>query len=99
MSLGRLFHYTFDAILLSTVAAGVRRSSGFTFVFQLIIQAARWPDIRLLFHSRPDASAVPEGTMRSIAERYLGVGESIFDMIQATAVNSSYFKRDTKGPR
>ncbi|KAJ7284830.1 hypothetical protein C8J57DRAFT_1497722 [Mycena rebaudengoi] len=77
MSLGRLFHYTFDAILLSTVAAGVRRSSGFT----------------------PDASAVPEGAMRSIAERYLGVGESIFDMIQATAVNSSYFKRDTKGPR
>jgi hypothetical protein len=31
MVLGRLFHYSFDAIMLSTVLAGVRRSSGFTY--------------------------------------------------------------------
>lgn len=30
--LGRLVHYTFDAVLLSTVLAGVRRSSGFKYV-------------------------------------------------------------------
>lgn len=28
MVLGRLFHYAVDAVLLSTVVAGVRRSSG-----------------------------------------------------------------------
>jgi hypothetical protein len=32
MVLGRLFHYTFDAIMVSTVLAGVRRSSGFSCV-------------------------------------------------------------------
>ncbi|KAJ7650441.1 hypothetical protein FB45DRAFT_887959 [Roridomyces roridus] len=75
--LARLFHYAFDAVLLSTLAAGVRRSSGFT----------------------PDATSISDPTLRSIAERYLGVGESVFDMVQATAVNSAYFKRDSKGPR
>ncbi|PPQ73183.1 hypothetical protein CVT26_014782 [Gymnopilus dilepis] len=71
MVLGKLVHYTVDAVLLSTVVAGVRRSSGFT----------------------PDASAIPDPTVRSIAEKFLGVGETVFDMIQATAVNSSYFKK------
>jgi hypothetical protein len=32
MVLGRLMHYGVDAVLLSTVLAGVRRSSGFTCV-------------------------------------------------------------------
>jgi hypothetical protein len=69
--LGKLAHYAFDAVLLSTVVAGVRRSSGFT----------------------PDASIIPDPTVRSVAEKFLGVGETVFDMIQATAVNSSYFKK------
>ncbi|TFK40067.1 hypothetical protein BDQ12DRAFT_680297 [Crucibulum laeve] len=73
MVLGRLFHYTIDAVLLSTVVAGVRRSSGFS----------------------PDASVIPDETVRSVAVKFLGVGETIFDMIQATAVNSSYFKKDS----
>ncbi|KAK0480290.1 hypothetical protein IW261DRAFT_1477165 [Armillaria novae-zelandiae] len=30
MALGRIVHYAVDAVLLSTVLAGVRRSSGFT---------------------------------------------------------------------
>jgi len=71
MVLGKLIHYTVDAVLLSTVVAGVRRSSGFS----------------------PDASAIPDPTVRSVAEKFLGVGETVFDMIQATAVNSSYFKK------
>ncbi|EJD06715.1 DUF1748-domain-containing protein [Fomitiporia mediterranea MF3/22] len=69
--LGRLVHYTFDAVLLSTVLAGVRRSSGFS----------------------PDSSTIGDPTLRSIADRFLGVGERIFDTVQATAVNSNYFKR------
>ncbi|KIK10311.1 hypothetical protein K443DRAFT_670938 [Laccaria amethystina LaAM-08-1] len=74
MVLGKLVHYTVDAVLLSTVVAGVRRSTGFA----------------------PNASAIPDPTIRSVAEKFLGVGETVFDMIQATAVNSSYFKRDPR---
>ncbi|KAF9007656.1 DUF1748-domain-containing protein [Cyathus striatus] len=73
MALGRLFHYAFDAVLLSTVVAGVRRSSGFT----------------------PDTSAIPDENARAVAERFLGFGESVFNFVQGTAINSSYFKRDT----
>ncbi|KZT73038.1 DUF1748-domain-containing protein [Daedalea quercina L-15889] len=73
MVFGRLFHYAVDAVLVSTLVAGVRRSAGF----------------------RPDTeSFLPDPTFRSIADRYLGIGETIFDMIQGTAVNSPYFKRD-----
>jgi len=74
MVLGRVVHYAVDAVLLSTVIAGVRRSSGFT----------------------PETSAISDPTIRSLADRFLGVGESVFDMMQGTAVNSAYFKRDTK---
>jgi len=71
--LGRLVHYTLDAVLVSTVIAGVRRSSGFS----------------------PDASKISDSTARSVAEKFLGVGETVFDVIQGTAVNSPYFKRST----
>ncbi|KAF7331604.1 H/ACA ribonucleoprotein complex subunit 3 [Mycena kentingensis (nom. inval.)] len=75
--IGKLVHYAFDAVLISTLAAGVRRSSGFA----------------------PNAESISDPTFRGLAQRYFGVGETIFDMIQATAVNSAYFKRDGKGPR
>ncbi|KAG6873229.1 hypothetical protein C0995_001247 [Termitomyces sp. Mi166 len=74
MVLGRVVHYAFDAALLSTVVAGVRRTSGFS----------------------PDASAISDPTLRTVAEKFLGVGETIFDVVQASAVNSSYFKRDPR---
>ena len=35
MVLGRIVHYTVDAVFLATVVAGVRRSSGFTLVTYL----------------------------------------------------------------
>jgi len=74
MVVARVFHYAVDAVLLSTVIAGVRRSSGFT----------------------PDAMAITDPTIRSVAERFLGIGESIFDMVQTTAVNSTYFRKDSR---
>ncbi|KAF9818573.1 hypothetical protein IEO21_02678 [Rhodonia placenta] len=74
MVLGRVFHYALDAVLISTVVAGVRRSSGFA----------------------PDTNAISEPTLRSTAERFLGIGETIFDMIQGSAVNSDYFKREAR---
>ncbi|KAL0954736.1 hypothetical protein HGRIS_003690 [Hohenbuehelia grisea] len=77
MVLGRVVHYAVDAVLLSTVIAGVRRSSGFA----------------------PDANLISDPSFRSVAERFLGVGETVFDMIQGTAVNSSYFRRDSSSQR
>ena len=45
---------------------------------------------------RVQTSAIPDDTFRGIADKYLGVGDSIFDMLQATAVNSKYFKREKR---
>ncbi|KIJ52611.1 hypothetical protein M422DRAFT_26184 [Sphaerobolus stellatus SS14] len=72
MVLGRLVHYAVDAVLLSTVIAGVRRSSGFTV---------------------DTPSLLTDPTVRSVADKFLSVGETVFDVVQASAVNSSYFKR------
>lgn len=48
----------------------------------------------------PDSSIetnrISDPTIRSLAERFLGVGETIFDMAQATAINSEYFKKDSR---
>lgn len=41
MALGRLFHYAVDAVLVSTVLAGVKKTSGFSYVprIQVSIEA------------------------------------------------------------
>jgi hypothetical protein len=44
---------------------------------------------------RPQTSTIADPTLRSVAERFLGVGETVFDMAQGSAVNSSYFKRES----
>lgn len=72
--LGRLVHYGVDLVLVSTVMAGVKRSSGFG----------------------PKIENISDPTTRGLAEKYLGIGERVFDVIQASAVNSQYFKRGEK---
>jgi len=37
MVLGRLTHYAFDALAISTVLAGVKKQTGFGYVFNLLI--------------------------------------------------------------
>ncbi|KAE9389805.1 DUF1748-domain-containing protein [Gymnopus androsaceus JB14] len=69
MALGKLFHYALDAALLSTVLAGVKKSSGFS----------------------PDLAQISNPTARSLAETYLGFGESVFGIVQGSVVNSAYF--------
>ncbi|KIY63531.1 DUF1748-domain-containing protein [Cylindrobasidium torrendii FP15055 ss-10] len=69
--IGRLVHYSFDAVLLSTIFAGIRRSSGFA----------------------PDTSLIEDSTFRGVAEKFLGAGETIFDIVQMRAMSTSYFKR------
>jgi len=71
---GRLIHLSVDAVLVSTVIAGLRRSSGFS----------------------PATPLIPDPTLRSVVDSYLGVGETVFDMVQATAVNSRYFHRGSR---
>ncbi|EJU04723.1 DUF1748-domain-containing protein [Dacryopinax primogenitus] len=74
MVIGRLIHYAVDAVLISTVLAGVKRSSGFA----------------------PDTLLISDPTARSLVDKYLGVGDSVFDMVQATAVGSTYWKREAR---
>lgn len=93
MALGRLFHYAVDAVLVSTVLAGVKKTSGFSYVLRIQV-SINIPAYLLL--SSPSTAAIGDNTLRSVTDSYLGIGETIFEMIQATAVNSPYFKRDTK---
>lgn len=44
------------------------------------------------YHS-PETNQISDETIRSVTNRYLGVGETVFDILQGSAVNSSYFKR------
>ncbi|KAI6037673.1 hypothetical protein EDC04DRAFT_2701501 [Pisolithus marmoratus] len=74
MALGRLFHYAVDAVLVSTVLAGIRQSSGFAI----------------------QTSTISDPTLRSLAERYLGVGETIFNVAQASAMNSEFFRKEPR---
>ncbi|KIK62622.1 hypothetical protein GYMLUDRAFT_164470 [Collybiopsis luxurians FD-317 M1] len=74
MALGRLFHYAFDAIIVSTVLAGVKKNSGFS----------------------PDLNQITNPSLKSAAETYLGFGETVFGMIQGSAVNSGYFTNHPK---
>lgn len=93
--IGRLVHYTVDAVLVSTVLAGVKRSSGFTYVSLSSARSASSKVLCVVVDS-PDSAAISDPTLRSIADKFLGVGESIFDVVQATAVNNGYFKRQSR---
>lgn len=72
MVLGRFVHYAGDAVLISTVLAGIKRQTGL----------------------RPDIDRITEPTTKGVLEKYLGVGEFIFDTTVAAARASSYFQRD-----
>lgn len=52
MALGRLIHYAVDAVLASTVLAGVRRSTGYGYA-SLPLSSLRWPNqhVGLIRHS------------------------------------------------
>ena len=42
---------------------------------------------------RPDTTAITEPTVRSVADSFLSVGDSVFAMSQSAIVNSPYFKK------
>jgi len=96
MVLGRIVHYAVDAVLVSTVIAGVRRSSGFSYVGVFPLPRCMRLSISLC---SPDIPLLSDSTFRSVADRFLGVGETVFDVIQASVVNSNYFKREGRGSK
>lgn len=69
--LGRIFHFSFDLVLVSTILAGVKRSTGLT--------------VKTGDFENKDT--------RSYIERYLDVGEWVFDTSVAFMSTSSYFER------
>lgn len=96
MVLGRLAHYAIDALLLSAVVAGVKRSTGFACVpfFSVVTTSAQLSPFSFL-HS-PDTEFITNPTIRSFTESYLGFGETVFNAIQGTVVTSPYFKRSDR---
>ncbi|RUS23648.1 hypothetical protein BC938DRAFT_474832 [Jimgerdemannia flammicorona] len=69
--LGKLIHYTADAILVSAVLAGIKRSTGLGVA----------------------TSKIESKDVRSAVEKYLDVGEWVFDNSISLMNNSSYFER------
>merc|ERR1711939_525410 len=79
MVLGRVAHYAFDAVLISTVLAGIKRSTGLT------LKAASMPN--------SPKNTDTEQNVQAWLDRYLGVGEWVMDQSIAVMSSSSYFER------
>ncbi|CAO1613240.1 unnamed protein product [Jaminaea pallidilutea] len=80
--LGRIAHYTFDAVLVSTVLAGVKRHTGFT--------PESDPNAKL--HT-PVPLISSNDTTHYYFRKYLGVGEYVFDRASGFASRSVHFKK------
>jgi hypothetical protein len=93
MVLGRVAHYAIDAILLSTVVAGVKRSTGFTCVSLSLLLRLHAAENLLFFSFSLDTESISNTTVRSWTEQYLGFGETMFNTLQGAVVTSPYFKR------
>ncbi|KAI7901880.1 uncharacterized protein BX663DRAFT_512695 [Cokeromyces recurvatus] len=70
--MSKLVHYAFDAILITTILAGIKRSTGL----------------------QPATSKIESSTIRNYVDKYLNVGEWIFDMTIAYLKHSSYFTKE-----
>ncbi|ETN38669.1 uncharacterized protein HMPREF1541_06706 [Cyphellophora europaea CBS 101466] len=82
MVLGRVAHYAFDAVLISTVLAGIKRSTGLT---PTSLKAASMPN--------SPKNTDTEQNVQAWLDRYLGVGEWVMDQSIAVMSSSSYFER------
>ncbi|WVQ82000.1 hypothetical protein IAT38_004127 [Cryptococcus sp. DSM 104549] len=71
MVLGRLIHYAVDALAISTVLAGVKKTTGFA----------------------PSTDLIPDSSIKSLTDTYLGAGQTVFDIVAGQAVTSQYFKK------
>jgi hypothetical protein len=102
MALGRLFHYGFDLLAVSTIIAGVKKSTGYAYV-----SLPCWHIVaRNFFNSftvadyqlscvtyRPDTKKIESEGVRSVVDSYLSMGDSVFSTISGMAVSSQWFER------
>lgn len=98
LGLGRIPHLAFDLIAISTILAGIRRSSGFAYVPYTMRQfrVGRVSLLTSLFSCSFDMDLVHGSTVRALLKSYLGLGETVYGMINSFVVNSRYFKRTLK---
>ena len=80
MVFGRLAHYAFDAVLISTILAGMKRSTGLT--------------LTPIFKKDPLGKADDKSEDYNYwVGKYLGVGEWVMDQSVAVASSSGWFER------
>jgi hypothetical protein len=84
--LGRLIHLSIDAVLVSTVLAGISRSSGLQYPFLL-------PGGSTNFFFRVKTDNVENKEVRSAVTKYLNIGEWVIDQSVAFMSTTSYFER------
>ncbi|KAH8682711.1 hypothetical protein BX600DRAFT_506277 [Xylariales sp. PMI_506] len=82
--LGRLTHYAIDAVLISTVLAGMRRSTGLTLTESRPSGSPSFQTTQISGDNKEVGKWV---------EKYLGVGEWVMDQSVAIAGSSGWFKR------
>ncbi|KAI4653645.1 hypothetical protein J4E93_001412 [Alternaria ventricosa] len=109
MVLGKVAHYAFDAVLISAFLAGVRRSTGLTYVPINPSQAPPNPPLhnppfraaqnyKIGAKAKPRPSVKPDTfgenpSAQKWFESYLWVGETVMDQSVAFFGSSSYFER------
>ncbi|TVY27154.1 Uncharacterized protein LHYA1_G005300 [Lachnellula hyalina] len=86
---GKVAHYAFDALLISTFLAGMRRSTGLTPGGDKL--KTHW----LTYHIRSfKKETITESKDINVwIEKYLGVGEWVMDSSVAFAGSSRFFER------
>ena len=84
--LNRLTRLAFDLVALSTIIAGIKKSTGFALVSLIFSHL-----IVLMY--RPATSMIQDNTLRRFLNSYFALGETIFGMMSGFVVNSKYFKR------
>lgn len=92
---GKLFHFTADAVLISTVLAGIKRNTGLQWVdnqMRAAVLTVPW-FLTWLLCLRPALSQIENEDVRKYLQQYLNVGEWMLDNTVVYMNNSQYFER------
>ena len=84
--LGRVIHLSVDAILISTVLAGIKRSSGLQYPHPILFLVS-------CLTRRLKTDGIENKDVRSAVNKYLNVGDWVLDQSIAFMAASSYFER------
>ncbi|KAF9103209.1 hypothetical protein BGX29_003674 [Mortierella sp. GBA35] len=85
--LGKLAHYAADAVLVSAVIAGIKRST------RWMGQKQQATDDEVAKGRDVATEKIESSDVRSYVEKYLSVGEIVVDQTAAFMSTSSYFER------